>query len=306
MFAADVDGDGDLDVLSASAIDGKIAWYENLDDAPGVTIAESSGNTTVSETATTDAFTVVLDVAPLTDVVIIVTSGDAGEAVVDEASLTFTPDTWNTAQTVTVTGVDDSTADGTQTTTITLSIDDTNSDNAFDSVAVQTVSVTTADDDTPLWIALPAEIQEDAGIMAAAGSVSISSATTGDLVVSLASDDTGELQVPATVTILAGQTSAVFDLTVMDDSILDGTQVATITASATLHRDGIGTIPGPAARPSRSIPSDRKLLIWGNSTSCSWSTSVWPIAASSTVSRRSAKVFSLSRSMRLNPPIVRD
>ena len=29
MFAADVDGDGDMDVLSASAGGNKIAWYEN-------------------------------------------------------------------------------------------------------------------------------------------------------------------------------------------------------------------------------------------------------------------------------------
>ena len=33
VFAADVDGDGDLDVLSASAVDDKIAWYENTDGA---------------------------------------------------------------------------------------------------------------------------------------------------------------------------------------------------------------------------------------------------------------------------------
>ena len=31
VFAADLDGDGDQDVLSASNNDGKIAWYENLD-----------------------------------------------------------------------------------------------------------------------------------------------------------------------------------------------------------------------------------------------------------------------------------
>jgi len=29
VYAADLDGDGDLDVLSASVDDGKIAWYEN-------------------------------------------------------------------------------------------------------------------------------------------------------------------------------------------------------------------------------------------------------------------------------------
>jgi hypothetical protein len=29
VYAADLDGDGDLDVLSASELDDKIAWYEN-------------------------------------------------------------------------------------------------------------------------------------------------------------------------------------------------------------------------------------------------------------------------------------
>ena len=29
VYAADLDGDGDMDVLSASSWDNKIAWYEN-------------------------------------------------------------------------------------------------------------------------------------------------------------------------------------------------------------------------------------------------------------------------------------
>ena len=64
----------------------------------------------------------------------------------DKSSLTFTTGNWNTAQTVTVTGVDDNLIDGNQTTTITLSVDDANSDNNFDPLADQTVSVTTTDD----------------------------------------------------------------------------------------------------------------------------------------------------------------
>ena len=40
VFAADLDGDGDLDVLSASYLDDKIAWYENL-SAP---LADLTGN----------------------------------------------------------------------------------------------------------------------------------------------------------------------------------------------------------------------------------------------------------------------
>ena len=32
VFAIDLDGDGDIDVLSASAQDNKIAWYENNGD----------------------------------------------------------------------------------------------------------------------------------------------------------------------------------------------------------------------------------------------------------------------------------
>ena len=63
-----------------------------------------------------------------------------------------------------------------------------------------------------------------------------------DLVVSLASDDTSELDVPGTVTILAGQTSATFDLTVVDDSDYDGAQTATVTASASGLTDATGPV----------------------------------------------------------------
>ena len=49
VYAADVDGDGDLDVLSASRIDAKIAWYENIDGKG--TFGEQQVITTVARAA---------------------------------------------------------------------------------------------------------------------------------------------------------------------------------------------------------------------------------------------------------------
>ena len=47
-FAADVDGDGDLDVLSASFNDDKIAWYENTDGSGALRDRSSSISTLIA------------------------------------------------------------------------------------------------------------------------------------------------------------------------------------------------------------------------------------------------------------------
>ena len=39
MFGIDVDGDGDIDAISASASDDTIAWYGNLAPTPAPTLA---------------------------------------------------------------------------------------------------------------------------------------------------------------------------------------------------------------------------------------------------------------------------
>ena len=124
-------------------------------DTAGFTVTETGGDTTVAETGTTDTFDVVLDAQPESDVVISVTSGDTGEASVSPATLTFTNANWNVAQTVTVTGVDDgATVDGNQTTTVTLSVVDGSSNDSFDPLGDQTVSVVTQDNDIPTVVSL--------------------------------------------------------------------------------------------------------------------------------------------------------
>ncbi|OYW76315.1 MAG: hypothetical protein B7Z37_09475 [Verrucomicrobia bacterium 12-59-8] len=91
-----------------------------------------------------------------------------------------------------------------------------------------------------LTVTLPASATEgDASVTA---TVTASPAPVSDLVVSLASNDTTEATVQATVTILAGQTSATFPLTIVDDALLDGTQNVSITASASGYYAGSGVI----------------------------------------------------------------
>ena len=128
-------GDGNDVVLVAAA-------------APGFTVVQSGGGTSVTEAGGADTFTVVLTAQPTSDVVISVVSGDLSEATVSPATLTFTSANWNAAQTVTVTGVDDALDDGDVVSQVTLAVVDASSDDTFDAVANQTVNVTTVDNDT--------------------------------------------------------------------------------------------------------------------------------------------------------------
>ena len=115
-------------------------------DIAGFTITETNGSTEVDESGDTDIFTVVLDAQPANDVVLSIISSDTGEVTVT-STLTFTSTNWDTAQTVTVTGVDDSLLDGSQSSIATISVVDQNTSDEFDAVADQTVSVSTTDDD---------------------------------------------------------------------------------------------------------------------------------------------------------------
>ncbi|MFL3018261.1 MAG: hypothetical protein ACJZ17_02415, partial [Acidimicrobiales bacterium] len=134
----DGSSDNNFDSLSDQTV--TAATADN--DSPG--FSKSTTNVSVSETGTTDTFTVVLTQAPNSNVVIDVSSGDTDEATVSPSSLTFTTGNWNSAQTITVTGVSDNAVDGSQNTTITLSVNDGSSDNNFDSLSDQTVTAATA------------------------------------------------------------------------------------------------------------------------------------------------------------------
>ncbi len=77
----------------------------------GVTI-DTLSSTTTDENGAAATFTVVLDSEPTANVVIPLSSSDTSEGTVSSASLTFTSANWDTAQTVTVIGVNDDLFDG--------------------------------------------------------------------------------------------------------------------------------------------------------------------------------------------------
>ncbi len=81
-----------------------------------------------------------------------------------------------------------------------------------------------------LQLSLPGTTIEGAGTIG--GAVYIRDVQTNALQVSLASSDTTALQVPDSILIPVGQTTAVFTATVVDDNLIDGSQVALVTAQA--------------------------------------------------------------------------
>ncbi len=91
----------------------------------------SGATVTVTEAGSTATFTVVLVTQPRSDVVVAVSSADTGEATVSPTSLTFTTANWNSAQTVTATGVDDSIDDGNQNTKLAIPVHGDSSDNTI-------------------------------------------------------------------------------------------------------------------------------------------------------------------------------
>ena len=114
------------------------------DDSAGVLVSEAA--ISVDESGTAATFDVVLQAAPTADVMIVVLTTDASEAVISTELLTFTPSDWSIAQSVTVTGVDDVEVDGSIVSQIQLGTV-VSADPSYSGLAVADVTVTTTDND---------------------------------------------------------------------------------------------------------------------------------------------------------------
>ncbi len=162
--------------------------------------------------------------------------------------------------------LDDSRLDGSQTFTVRAQVA------AWP--AAETTIVVHDNESTNLLVDVPSRLREGQGVSKGAGTVRLSGTLDYDLTIGLETSEAGEIQVPSEVVVRKGEVEAAFDLTVMDDVVVDGNRAAIVTASAPGFGAGTDRVvvldnetPYPAARPS---PADRATnvaatvdLAWG-------------------------------------------
>jgi len=156
----------------------KVSILDN--DLTGLLITETSGGTEVGESGATDTYTLALSSAPKSDVTVNITPilsaavPPVGQVTTDVTSVTFTPSNWNSPQTVTVTGVNDTTVEGNITTLIYHTLQ--SADKAYSGLQTTPVTVMVVDNDN-----LPLTITHLDGYTAVAegGPAFVSSVTNG-------------------------------------------------------------------------------------------------------------------------------
>ncbi|MDX1679244.1 MAG: InlB B-repeat-containing protein [Akkermansiaceae bacterium] len=247
----------------------------NLDnDFPGFLVSAISANTT--ENGGTATFTIAMNTEPTADVTVGIASSDSGEGTPSPASLTFNTTNWDTPQTVTVTGVDDSLDDGDVVYSI-ITAAASSTDSSYDGINPDDISVTNADDDFTL------------GVVAGTGGDSV----TGGGVVD---EDLGPYAITATAA--SGYSFANWSVTSGTASFADASSASTdVTASAdatvqanftpdtyvvTYHANGAdsGTIP---ADQNKSHDIDLTLATnSGNLTRSGFTFTGWNTAADGT------------------------
>jgi hypothetical protein len=229
------------------------------DDTPGeVSITPTSGLTT-TEAGGTASFVVTLSQAVLAPVTVQFATSDPTEGTVGPASLTFDSSNWDTPQTATVTGADDTVADGDIAYTIVTTLDTT--DPRYAAVDPPDVSATNVDDGDVAGVTVTPStgltVTEGGG--SASVSLVLTSEPTADVVITLASDDPSEATVsPATITFTPANWNVVQTVTVtgVDDGVVDGpvafTLLLTVTSTDPAYAN-VAPEPAPAVNEDDDV-----------------------------------------------------
>ncbi|MCH7668570.1 MAG: hypothetical protein IIC71_05110, partial [Acidobacteria bacterium] len=198
---------------------------------PGVTVTPTSG--TIAEDGGIMTYDVVLDELPSADVTISIALPGTGEVSLDKSSLIFTSTDGTTLQTVTVTGVGDDIDDGDVMSTIvhTASSLDLN----YDEITVDSVVVTTTDDETAGVTLTPTLGNATEGGATATYTVELDSEPMFNVTVTI---DDSSPDVTADVTVLVFTPSEwnspkTVVVTAVDDDFVEDDEFPNITHAAT-------------------------------------------------------------------------
>lgn len=210
------------------------------DDDASVSVTQSGGSTEISEAGpTSDSYTLVLTSAPLADVTVSVdpdADSDVGAGPGVAVLLTFTSANWDTAQTVTVSAVDDAIAEGDHTSTIAHSA--ASGDPAYDGLSVPAVVADVADDDAAGVTRVESGAStavDETGPTADTYTLVLDSEPTANVVITVDPDAQTNLGAGAGTAISLTFTSADWDtpqtvtVTAVDDAVAEGAHTSTLT-----------------------------------------------------------------------------
>ena len=176
-------------------------------------------------------FTVRLHGAPTAKVTIPLSSSNTAEGTLSVDRLIFTPDDWDTPQTVTITPVDDALVDGDVAYTIVIG-PALSADDVYDAMDADDVSVVNHDDETPGFAVDPVlGLATSEWGDAASFTVRLFTEPTADVVLTLASSDPSEgILSTTTLTFTPDNWDQPQTVTItgVDDSLYDGNIAYTI------------------------------------------------------------------------------
>ena len=279
VTAVDNDVDADADnkdvTVSATATGGRgvanptsVMLTLTDDDVAGVAVSPSTSTTSPLRTTEsgsmggTATFTVTLATKPTGTVVLDVASSDTGEGTVSPSSLTFTAMDWNTAQTVTLTGVDDAPtpsdpnpATGTRPYTVTLTVNAVSTlDAKYDALGppptpAVTVNAVNADNEYGLDVPVTSGLTttEDGGT--ATFTVALRTQPSAAVTVTVTSDDPTEGTASPSLLVFTTQnwnTARSVVVTGVDDDVDDEDQNYTVVldpSSGDANYNGLDNVP---------------------------------------------------------------
>ncbi|NUQ61194.1 MAG: hypothetical protein HUU20_01830 [Pirellulales bacterium] len=193
-------------------------------DSAGILIT-ASGTSETTESGGTCEFRIVLTSQPTADVVIDLSSSDAGEGTVSPSSVRFTPDNWNDQQAVTVTGADDPQDDGDMVYTV-VTAPAASSDSSYSGRDADNPTVTNRDNDQAGFvIAVLGPLTTSESGQSTSFSVVLLSQPTAEVTVDVTSSDPSEGNPqPAALTFDATNWNAPQTVTIAgaDDHDIDG------------------------------------------------------------------------------------